>query len=484
LEGHDGPIASLAYSPDGRRLATACEDSAVRLWEVATGRQTRVFEEQWGMADAVSFSPGGKTIAFACHYGFVCLADVGTGKVTRLCGEEKPTRGTAFSPDGTRLASAGLDGVVRVWDTSTGRLCRTCEAGHGDIFAVVYSPDGRTLAWGGGWKGTAPAPHVCLWDSVAGGRPRDLPGVEWQVHALAYSPDGKLLAGGNEGGAVRLWDAVTGQPARTLAAGEKPVTAVAWSPDGKLLASGDNGGVVRLWEVASGEQILGRILHGGDGKLSPRWVPVPAVGWSPDGRCLATGGRDRQVLVWDLFGLILAGRPAVGQGVLDRNALWEDLASPDAARAYGAAALLVKDPEAGAELLRERLRLVAPAAPDRLGRLIADLDADAFATRQQAEAELASLGPLAEPALRAKLATRPPPEVRRRLLHLLEGLQQSKASPERLREMRGVLVLEHCGTAAARKALEALARGAPAAPLTQDARAALERLGRAHAPAP
>lgn len=158
--------------------------------------------------------------------------------------------------------------------------------------------------------------------------------------------------------------------------------------------------------------------------------------------------------------------------------LWADLAGGDAVKAYRAIGRLAAAPELTVPWLRERLRPVAAADPQHLARLLADLDSNRFAVREQAMAELEKLGELAEPALQKALEGQPALEFRRRVEQLIEKLRGPITHPDHLRVWRALEVLEHVGTPAAKQVLERMAQGAPESRLTQEAKESLQRLGK------
>ena len=168
--------------------------------------------------------------------------------------------------------------------------------------------------------------------------------------------------------------------------------------------------------------------------------------------------------------------PAAELSAKELQALWADLAGEDAARAYQAIRRLVAAPAQAVPFLQQHLRPVAAPDPKRLARLIADLDARPFTAREEATRQLEELGVLARPVLEQALAGRPSPEVRRRAEGILNKLERFVLSPEELRGWRAVEVLEHIGTVRARKVLEELSQGTPAADVTVEAKAALMRL--------
>jgi hypothetical protein len=226
------------------------------------------------------------------------------------------------------------------------------------------------------------------------------------------------------------------------------------------------------WEVRTLRER--RKFHGHQGQIS-------AVACSPDGTRLASASTDATVLVWDLTGRTQRGqRGAPGLAGGEPDALWVDLAEDDASRAYGAMCTLARVPAQALPLLAKHLRPVPAADARRLAAALRDLDAEAFAVRERAARDLEQLGEAAEGALRTVLAGRPSPEVRRRVRQLLEKLE----GPEVLRRARALEVLEQIDTPEARRLLAALAKGAPEARLTQEAKGALARLAKRPAATP
>src|SRR5262245_23854510 len=179
------------------------------------------------------------------------------------------------------------------------------------------------------------------------------------------------------------------------------------------------------------------------------------------------------------LGLLLTGAAAGARaGPADLEQLWRRLGAADAGEAQRAVLALAAVPGQAVPFLRERLRPATAARPDpqRVRRLLADLDSPKYAVRQQASAAVEDLGQAVLPALRAHLAANPSLEVRRRLERLIALIEQSPLTPSEVQAVRAVQVLERIGTPAARRVLRALARGAPQAPLTEEAKEALERL--------
>ena len=242
------------------------------------------------------------------------------------------------------------------------------------------------------------------------------------------------------------------------------VRSVAFSPDGKILASASHDGTVRLWETATGKEIA--ILQGQQGR-------VYAAAFSPDGRTLASAGENRTVLIWRLSE-VLAPSKAVAHDPGHLQSLWADLANDDAAKAYQAVGTLILAGKESVTFFQQQLPLSADV--QRIARLLTDLDNEKFAVREKASEELAKLGELTLPALQKTLAATLSAEVRLRVEALLEKL--STFTPERLRLMRAIMVLEQIGSPEAKQLLETVSKDAEGTLLREDAKAALKRMQR------
>jgi hypothetical protein len=280
------------------------------------------------------------------------------------------------------------------------------------------------------------------------------------------------VAGGGDDGAVHFWDVATGEERRAFGEPGGPdrrVLSIALAPDSRTLAAGYDQAVIRLWETASGQERARYQGHRG---------AVTSLAFSADGALLASGGTDRTAMIWDVTGRLTGSRPRPAGLTSEKlSALWSDLADADAARAYRAEQVLFGAGEVAVSFLRERLRPAAAVDAKRVDRLIADLDSEEFAAREKAARELEELGDAAEPALRRLLGNKPSAEASRRAEALLERLDLAR-SPERLRVVRALEVLEHAATPEAKKLLGELAKGAPDAWLTREAKATLERLNK------
>jgi serine/threonine protein kinase/Tol biopolymer transport system component len=286
--GNAGEVYSVAFSPDGKTLASGSRDQTIKLWGVSTGKCTTSLTGHTRVVHSVAFSPDGKTLASGSRDQTIKLWDVSTGKCTAtLTGHTESVYSVAFSPDGKTLASCSGDQTIKLWGVSTGE-CTASLTGHtASVRSVTFSPDGKTLASGSGDQ------TIKLWGVSTGECTATLTGHTATVYSVAFSPDGKTLASGSWPPAIKLWEVSTGKNTSTLTGHTKVVHSVAFSPDGKTLASCSGDQTIQLWDVSTGKCTA---------TLTGHTESVYSVAFSPDGKTLALASSDSTVRIWDVSG--------------------------------------------------------------------------------------------------------------------------------------------------------------------------------------
>ncbi len=338
----DTEVNSLAFSPDGERLASAGGDGTVKVRNKTTGQVLQTLDAHPDFASSIAYHPDGKHLASVGADQMVKVWDLATGltvfaepcDVVHVYGT---AYAVAFSPDGRQLA-AGNGGSVKLWDWGAHRLLRTLAGHENRRICVAFSRDGQNLA-SGSWLG-----NVQLWDTVAGSKPLryfdENRKNRHPVCALAFSPDAKRLATARFDRRVDVWETLTGKLVHTLPH-TGLVLCVAFSPDGRRVASAGEDKIVHLWETISGREVLGLRGHTGN---------CGCVAFSPDGRQLASASTDKTICVWDATPL----RGDEGAETLTfrehNNEIWSVAVSPNGQQIVSAgfsAPAKVWDPETG-----------------------------------------------------------------------------------------------------------------------------------------
>jgi eukaryotic-like serine/threonine-protein kinase len=301
-------VTRVAFSPDGRQLATACRDGLIRLWNSSDGSMVRTFDEPNPSALTLAFHPGGSRIASSGIDGRIKIWDCATGRLLRtLNGHAGTVYCVAYSPDGHRLAAGDgfppweavehlrTPGIVKVWNEATGDEFFTLRGHTQNVMGMEFSPDGRRLATVSGAALAVPLVankpgELLIWDVQNGTRIRAVHGHDGPLTSVAYSPDGKTLATSSWDRTVKLWDAETGARLSTLTGHHDWVCHVAFDPAGSRLATAGADGAIHLWSIATGRSLL--TFRGHTQK-------VTCVTFDPQGRRLASASSDQTVKLWD-----------------------------------------------------------------------------------------------------------------------------------------------------------------------------------------
>jgi len=273
--GHSQVVSTVAFSPDGKVLASGSHDKIVKLWDAQTGQEIRSLTAHTDWVNSVSFSPDGKTLASGGKDKTVKLWNIETGEELKtLTAHTDWVRSVAFSPDGKTLASASIDKTVKLWNVATGREIKTLTGHLESVWSIAFSSDGKTLASGSGDK------TVKLWNVETGKEIKSFTGHSDDINSIAFSSDNKLLASGSSDNTIKLWSITTGKELKTLAGHTEAIWSIAFAPDGKTLASGSFDKNIKTWNIADGKELK---------SFAELYGLIVSVAFSPDGKTVASG---------------------------------------------------------------------------------------------------------------------------------------------------------------------------------------------------
>ncbi len=317
LKGHTGSFRSVVYSPDGKNLATCSHEDGIRIWDAATGKLLRTIREP-ALSSPVAYSPDGKTLIAGIELAAARIWDAKTGAVLQnLESDIGAVTFAAYLSDGKRVISRGYDQIERIWNAETGKLLRAVEIKEETPNLSALSPDGTTAA---GFRALdIHNGSMQFWDLETKEILRTVKTTRW-MNVIVYSPDGKLLIS-DDGKKALLWDVQTGRQLLEFQAGGGLVESAAWSPDGKTLAVGTSYGTIQLRrllnvppppELAAEDSSVPEFKAPREAELPPilkeqdEWKiyighegGITSLAYSPDGSRIVSASHDGTARVWD-----------------------------------------------------------------------------------------------------------------------------------------------------------------------------------------
>ena len=284
ISGNSGTVNSVAFSPDGKYIASGGVDNLLQIWRVDDGSLVETLKGHTSYVNSAAFSPDGSYIASASADKTVKIWRVEDGSCTKtLKGHRDYVWSAVFSQDGKSIASGSDDRTIRIWRVDTQRTVKTLKGHSGYVYSVSISHDGKYIASGS-------TDHtIKIWDVASGKCIGTLEGHTNTVNSVSFSPAGNYLASGSDDGNVKIWQIPDNLCIKTVSGSQQAVLAVAYSPDGNYLFSGGGDKTVDVWQVSDG--MLKKTLKGHKSS-------VKSVAISPDGKYLASGSFDKTIKIW------------------------------------------------------------------------------------------------------------------------------------------------------------------------------------------
>ena len=291
LEGHTGPVHTVAFSANGKLVLSGSNDNTLKLWDSASGKLIKSLRGHGGWVDSAVFSPDGHSVLSGSHDNGIKLWSITGYEEVRvlqgrvLQGHTDAVLSAACSRDGTKIVTASRDRTAKVWDFATGNMLQDFEEGHDYLASTAaFFPDGKRLL-------TAAADNTTrVWDLSAGTQLLRLDRTG-RSSVVSLSHDAKLVLSGSDEQTAKLWNAQTGELVRTTKPLSAEVTAVAFSPDDRTFFTGDAHGHCRLWDTQSGAELK---------HLDTHTDKITSAPFTADGRHVLTASADRTVGQWDL----------------------------------------------------------------------------------------------------------------------------------------------------------------------------------------
>ncbi|MBM3994425.1 MAG: hypothetical protein FJ303_09775 [Planctomycetes bacterium] len=466
-------LTGLVLSPDNKRLAAISADGQVLVWEPTSGKILRQWDSKLTGDVVLAFAPDGRTLITASSPVRFWNSEAGDLLFELPTKSIDPPVAIAMSPDGNTLALGMHSTAVELWDLKERKNVGAFKY-PGALHALAWSPDGKKLAAGGGAR-------IVVWDpqarevyksfNVKEGPAPTFPTVK----TLVFAPNSTTLAAGGFDAITRLYNLNAMNPTeareqRTCEGHVSAIYSLAFSRDGRTLITGSFDKTVRLWEAFSGKQISVFNAHRGE---------IGGVAISRDGRSAFSAGADAVIYQWDVPGIQVKGNlPDITLGQQELDDAWTTLLTEETPRGHELVWRCIASGKQAVPFLTKQKKLYL-LDPDRVKKLIRDLDSTHYPTRMASMAELSGYGRWMEGRFDAAIANPLSLEYKRRVELLKEKLSATNSpslAQERLRMWRIMLICEQVGGPEAMEALQQLAARGPEEDIRADAAAALERL--------